>query len=151
MPGGTNTGRSGCLTSASSLCPLGERNRICFRVCQWTAFHPTRRRSPQIPLRMGCGVAEQDCSGAVVCSGAHCIYQCAGASSHTSGTETFPAIPERHACAYLVGQHVNCFADKPPGRHQACTVAAGNSGSLDLNRFLGQPPGQCICQESGTR
>ncbi len=52
----------------------------------------------------------------------------------------------KHFLPFLRGRHVLVqsdnmltVADKPPGRHQVCTVAVGSSGSLDLGSF---PPGQ---------
>jgi len=106
------------------------------------SFPQTDRYDGCQPLGMGCGVEEQDSSGAVVCSGLHRTHQLARATSCAPRTQALPAIPEGEACACPIGQHYNSVSYKPPRGHQICTLARGVPDSPDLGSPLpGQPTG----------
>lgn len=94
------------------------------------------------------GVQRANSSGAVVCSGLHRAYQCAGATGRAHGTQVHHSISEREACACTDRQRLSRLSHKPPGEHQVCTVVAGVPGSLDVG---GPPPSQPECNVSPWR
>ena len=82
----------------------------------------------------GWGLAEEDCTGAVVRSGRCTPHQCARVAGYTRGTQTLCVLPEGEACSCPLRQHVCCVPGESSRGDQVSTVASGGDESPDMGR-----------------
>lgn len=82
--------------------------------------------------RMGCCVATQGCSRALVSARSFQAHKCSGAARSPFGSQAFFAPPGRQACPHTVGQHLGCVPHQPSGGHQVGTASECVRGSLEM-------------------